>query len=424
MKKSFKVAYVGLTHLGLNYLAASSEKGFEIVGVDINQNKIDKLNQFKVDYNEPNLQRVILKNKKNIIFSSNLKNIKNCQVVFISQDVSTDKKGKGDFNSLKKLIKNTSKFLNKKAIMVILSQVQPGFTRMINFDHNRLHYQVETLILGNALERALKPERFIIGCNSSESKINYLLLRYLYKFNCPIIKMNYESAELAKISINLLLSSSINVSNILAEVCEKINANWNEIVPALQSDKRIGKHAYLRAGLGISGGNLERDISSIIRISKKYKIQSKFFQSILSYSKKRKNWVWEKLAELGIKKKNNLRIAILGLTYKENTDSTKNSPAVELINKLIKKHHVIAYDPVAQSNIKSKNFKRTSSPMKAINKADIVILMTPWSEFKFINIRKLATLMRGKIIIDPFNILNYKKVINSHKSHYSLGRSN
>ena len=105
MKKNFKVAYVGLTHLGLNYLAASSEKGFEIVGVDINQNKIDKLNQFKVDYNEPNLQRVILKNKKNIIFSSNLKNIKNCQVVFISQDVSTDKKGKGDFNSLKKLIK-------------------------------------------------------------------------------------------------------------------------------------------------------------------------------------------------------------------------------------------------------------------------------------------------------------------------------
>ena len=130
------------------------------------------------------------------------------------------------------------------------------------------------------------------------------------------------------------------------------------------------------------------------------------------------------MTELGIKKKNNLRIAILGLTYKENTDSTKNSPAVELINKLIKKHHVIAYDPAAQSNIKSKNFKRTSSPMKAINKADIVILMTPWSEFKFINIRKLATLMRGKIIIDPFNILNYKKVLNSHKSHYSLGRSN
>ena len=95
--KSFKVAYVGLTHLGLNYLAASSEKGFEIVGVDINQNKIDKLNQFKVDYNEPNLQRVILKNKKNIIFSSNLKNIKNCQVVYISKDVSTDKKGKVDF---------------------------------------------------------------------------------------------------------------------------------------------------------------------------------------------------------------------------------------------------------------------------------------------------------------------------------------
>lgn len=421
MKKNLKVAYVGLTHLGLNYLAASSEKGFKIVGVDFDQNKIDRLNKFEIEYKEPNLKKIIFKNKKNITFSSSLNNIKDCQIVFISQDVFTDKAGKSHLNSLKKLIKDSSKFLNKKAIMIILSQVNPGFTRKINFDKNRLYYQVETLIFGNALERALKPERLIIGCKASDSKVNNFFLKYLSKFRCPIIKMNYESAELTKISINLLLSSSINVSNILSEVCEKIGANWNKIVPALQLDKRIGKHAYLKTGLGISGGNLERDIKTIIEINKKYKIKYDFFKSILSYSKERKDWVWQKLTKLGFIRKKGLRIGVLGLTYKENTNSIKNSPSLELIFKLIKKHFVAAYDPAAPNNIKLKNFSRAVTPMQAINKADVVILMTPWPEFKFINLKKLTSLMRGKIIIDPFNILNYKKISNFNKTHYSLG---
>ena len=219
MKKNISIGFVGLTHLGLNYLAASSEKNFKVVGLDLNQNRINKLKKFDIEYNEPNLQKIISKNKKTILFTSNLNNLKNCNIIFISQDVDTDEKGKGNFDNLKKLIKKVSKFLNKKSIMIILSQVQPGFTRMINFDNSRLYYQVETLILGNAIERALKPERIIIGCKNSESKINKLFLYYLSKFDCPIIKMKYESAELAKISINILLASSITATNMLAKVC-------------------------------------------------------------------------------------------------------------------------------------------------------------------------------------------------------------
>ena len=268
MKKNFNIGFVGLTHLGLNYLAASSEKGFNVIGIDVNQDKINKLKTFKIEYDEPNLKTTIFRNKKKILFSSNLNHLISCHIVFISQDVATDNKGRSDFNTLKKLIKKTSKFLNKKSILVILSQVQPGFTRMINFDHTRLYYQVETLIFGNALERALKPERIVIGCKNSESKINQFFLNFLNSFNCPIIKMKYESAELAKISINILLASSITATNMLAQVCEKISADWYEIIPALRLDKRIGKQAYLKPGLGISGGNIERDIYSIQKILK------------------------------------------------------------------------------------------------------------------------------------------------------------
>ena len=270
MKKNLKVGFVGLTHLGLTYLAASSEKGFKVIGIDFNQNKINQLKKFDIEYKEPDLQKTIFQNKRNILFSSNLKNLMDCNIVFISQDISTNDKGKGDFKSLKKLINSTFKFLNKKSVLVILSQVQPGFTRLINFDHTRLYYQVETLIFGNALERALTPERIIIGCESSESKINRLLLNYLDNYKCPIIRMKYESAELTKISINLLLASSITTTNMLAQACEKVSADWYEIIPALQLDQRIGRKAYIRPGLGISGGNVERDIGSIEKMKEDF----------------------------------------------------------------------------------------------------------------------------------------------------------
>ena len=199
---NLKVGFVGLTHLGLNYLAASAEMGLNVVGLDFDKKKINKLKDSIVEYNEPNLEKVISKNQKNIFFTSKLINLKKCNLVFISQDVKTNNIGDSHYYSLKKLIQKTSKVLNKKVALVILSQVQPGFTRNIKFDKKRLYYQVETLIFGQALKRALRPERIIVGCKNQKVKINSFFLKYLIKFSFPIVKMKYESAEFAKISIS------------------------------------------------------------------------------------------------------------------------------------------------------------------------------------------------------------------------------
>ena len=124
------------------------------------------------------------------------------------------------------------------------------------------------MFFGDAIQRALKPERIIIGAEDDHFPDNKFK-KYLSQYNCPIINMNYESAELAKIAINICLVSSISVANTLSEVCEKINANWFNVTKALKLDKRIGRHAYLSPGLGIAGGNLERDLSTITNIGKK-----------------------------------------------------------------------------------------------------------------------------------------------------------
>ena len=186
-----------------------------------------------------------------------------CDLVFISQDVKTDSKGNSDHQSLRKLINRAIKNMNKKSILIVLSQMKPGFIRSIKINHKNLYHQVETLIFGKAINRALNPERIIIGCENKLRKIDKTYLYYLKKFNCPIIKMSYESAEIAKISINLLLASSITTTNMLSEVCEKFSADWNEILPALRLDKRIGRFSYIKPGLGISGGNIERYCNNV-----------------------------------------------------------------------------------------------------------------------------------------------------------------
>ena len=381
MRTNLKVGFVGLTHLGLTYLAASSEKGFKVKGIDLNQNKINKLKKFDIEYKEPNLKKTIFQNKKNIFFSSHLNNLMDCNIVFISQDIPTNDKGKGDFKNLKRLINSASKFLNKKSVLVILSQVQPGFTRLINFDHSRLYYQVETLIFGNALERALKPERIIIGCDSSESKINRFLLNYLDNYKCPIIKMKYESAELTKISINLLLASSITTTNMLAQACEKVSADWHEIIPALKLDKRIGKNAYIKPGLGISGGNIERDIYSIGEILKKENKTLSIIKAFQKNSLYMKSWVYRVLKkEKILSKKHKFNIGILGLSYKEKTNSIKNSPAIHLLKK-IRNTKVKVYDPAVILK-KIKNCQQADNIRSLVNNSNVIILMTPWVEFR------------------------------------------
>src|SRR5208282_3885562 len=133
-------------------------------------------------------------------------------------------------------------------------QVPPGFTRGVaRVPHERLIYQVETLIFGRAVERALHPERFIVGCADPARPLPPAFAAFLASFGCPILPMRYESAELCKISINFFLVASISAANSLAELSEHIGAEWSEIMPALRLDKRIGPHAYIAPGLGIAG---------------------------------------------------------------------------------------------------------------------------------------------------------------------------
>ena len=178
----------------------------------------------------------------------------------------------GDYSKIKKYINILHKNINKKIPFIIQSQLKPGFCDNLKIRNREIYYQVETQIFGKAFQRAYSPDRIIVGCKNSQNKMNRFYSNYLSKFNSPVIKMNYYSAELSKIAINIYLSSSVTVANILARISERIGPNYKDIEIALRSDSRIGSKSYLTAGLGTSGGNLERDLTSLNNILKKIKL--------------------------------------------------------------------------------------------------------------------------------------------------------
>ncbi len=199
--------------------------------------------------------------------------------------------GVSDLSGIRKLIDQVAGALGPEAVLVVLCQVPPGFTRALtSVPHDRLYYQVETLVFGRAVERATEPERYIVGCADPAKPIDPRLRAVLEAFGCPILPMRYESAELAKISINMCLVASISVANTLAELCEAINADWSEIVPSLRLDRRIGQYSYLVPGLGIAGGNLERDLATVIRLADQHGTDAGVVRAWQANSRRRRDW--------------------------------------------------------------------------------------------------------------------------------------
>ena len=169
--------------------------------------------------------------------------------------------------------------------------------------------------------------------NSQSKSINKNYLKYLKVYKAPILIMDYKRSEITKISINMFLISSLSMTNYLSKICELSGSNWHNISKALKMDKRIGKYAYLEPGLGLSGGNLERDLRTLSTYSKIFGINDNLLKAFNNISKNNKTWVEKILIKIINNKKKKLSISLLGLSYKENTNSIKNAPSIELIKK-------------------------------------------------------------------------------------------
>jgi len=404
----FSVGLVGMSHLGLVTSTAISYKGIKTVCYDPDEHKIELIKEGKLEISEPDIEATIERNGPWQKFTSNISELADCKIIYLSQDVKTLPDNTSDLSDIRRLFAAIKAICSKDAIIVILCQVPPGFTRSLDFPEEKLFYQVETLVFGRALARAICPERIILGAHNTTHTLKEHYTTLLQEFGCPILKMNYESAELCKISINMFLVASVTTANMLADIAEKIGANWSDIVPALQLDHRIGEHAYIKPGLGISGGNLERDMMTTLALAKNNNTEKTPVEAYISSSARRRNWVYALLQDKLFSRYDNPIVAIWGVAYKVDTNSTKNSPAIALLEKIADKY-IKWHDPLV-TELPIPCGKRYGSPVAALLGADVLIIMTPWPEYSEIEPAIINRALAGKIILDPFGILPTDKL--------------
>jgi UDPglucose 6-dehydrogenase len=410
-----------MTHLGLVSAAGVAERGFDVVCYDGDTKLIERLRRTELPVSEPDLDDLVRTNGPRQRFTSDIAGLAECDVVYIAPDIPTDDTGRSDTTGIVALIARVNDVLAPHAVLVVLSQVEPGFTRRLTAPPpERRFYQVETLVFGRAVERATKPERYIVGCSDPGRPLPEALRAVLEAFSCPILPMRYESAELAKISINFCLVASVSVANTLAEVCEAIGADWTEIVPALKLDRRIGQYSYLTPGLGISGGNLERDLRTVLEIGGAHRTDVGLVQAWLHNSAYRKDWTFRTLRDAVLTQMADPVIAVLGLAYKENTHSTKNSPSLRLLSQL-QSHRVRVHDPVVPATVVS-FAQGCAHPLDCLDDADAVVVATPWPEYRSLSLPEIAPRMRGRVIVDPYRMLDGDQACALGFSYYTLGR--
>lgn len=406
-----KISFLGMSHLGIVSSVVAASKGLEVVCFDEDKIVINNLKNDLFPIEEKNLKKTFSTCKNNIKFTNEIKDLKSSDIFFISKDVLTDEENNSDFTDVLRIFEILYNINTSESAVVLHSQVPPGFCKKISKNFRHFYYQVETLIFGEAIERASNPERLIVG--SLKEDINNFFPKYrnyLNLYNCKIFTMNLESAELTKLSINLFLISSITYANIMDKISSEINAEWSSIIPALKSDKRIGQYSYINPGLGLSGGNLERDIINISKITKNMKLENNFFKMLIDINENKKKWPVKRIKWFIENFNYPKKIAILGLSYKPGTNSYKNSPTLTLLEELKISNNYIIYDPNDITDYRVNELSLSNDLNFVLKDADIICIMSPLSEFEDLQIKYLHFINSARMIIDPFKILEKTKI--------------
>ena len=423
-----RVGFAGLSHLGLVYGLATAAKGMKICGFDPDSKLVAALRRRECPVNEPGLEKLWSKVRTRVSWHDRPQSLADCGLVFLSLDVATDARDRSDTRPLGKLIRSTLPCLRAGTVVVLLSQVDPGFTRkkllpVAEKAGLRVFYQVETLVFGRAVERALHPERFMVGAVDPSAPLPEPLGRWHAAFGCPVLVMGLESAELCKIAINFFLVSSVCTTNTLAEVAALAGADWGEIAPALRLDARIGPKAYLQPGLGVGGGNLLRDLQTLRRLARGGQADLSLVDGWLRCSGHHRDWAtrtYQKILRGAGISPGRAKVGVWGLAYKNDTASVKNSPSLRFLEKAPAAEKLV-YDPVARLPNKIPGVRQVGEQEKACWQADVLAILTPWPQFRIYDPEKTLSKMKGRWILDPYRLLDGGALRSAGYHYQTLG---
>ena len=410
-----KITAVGTGYVGLVTASVFARLGNSVWGLDVDKKKIAGLKSGKVPFFEPDLQDLVKENlKKNRLhFTSDYKKaIGQSDVVFIC--VGTPPKANGDYDLqyIFESAKQIAKSLKKYTVVVIKSTVPPSTgekVRQIIKKETKVSFDIascpEFLREGSAVKDSLNPSRIVIGTESKQAQ--EILLKLHKPIKAPLVLCDIVSAQLIKYAANAFLATKISYINSIAFLCDKIGADIKKVSRGLGLDPRIGK-TFLNAGLGYGGSCFAKDTSALISFSKRKNYNFQFLKQVDRINKLQVDYFVKKTERLlgGLAK--GKTIALLGLSFKPNTDDMREARSIPIIEKLQKKGAKIkATDPVAIENTKKilQNVDYFKDPYKALQKADALLLITEWEEYRKLDFSKIKKIMKGSVVVDGRNFL-------------------
>jgi UDPglucose 6-dehydrogenase len=427
---------IGTGYVGLVSGVCFSDLGNEVICVDKNIKKVENLKKGIIPIYEPGLEELVSKNYKNkrLKFSTNLKeSVSKSDIIFICVGTPTKKNNNGaDLSQIYNVAKEISSSISKFKIIITKSTVPvttgDEIQKIINKKKSNNFFSIvsnpEFLREGEAIRDFIYPDRIIIGTNDKKAnKILKNLYSPLISKGAKYINTSRRAAELIKYASNAFLATKITFINEIANLCEKINVNIEDISIGMGLDKRIGSR-FLRAGPAYGGSCFPKDTKAITTTADKFKISLSVIKSVIKSNESRNLLLLKRVYGMFKGNLKNKKICFLGVTFKANTDDMRDSPCLSMIPSLVKKGAKINYyDPTGKKN-EFKNMKNVffSNDIKlAIKNADIVIIHTEWNDFKFINFKK-EVINKKFILFDMRNIYSPSKMKTLKIKYFGIGR--
>ncbi|HEX8288934.1 MAG TPA: UDP-glucose/GDP-mannose dehydrogenase family protein [Pyrinomonadaceae bacterium] len=412
------IAVIGTGYVGLVTGACFAEFGVDVTCVDVDESKIARLKEGIIPIYEPGLDQIVERNSKagRLHFTTDLKQaVENALVIFLAVGTPPNEDGTPNMSFVEKAVLDIARFMNGYKVIVTKSTVPVGtgewVRKLIHENQTAKHNfgvcsNPEFLREGAAISDFMRPDRVVIGSRDAEAiAIMRDLYRPLFLIETPFVITSLEAAELTKYAANAFLATKISFINEIANLCDKIGCDVHDVARGMGMDKRIGSK-FLHPGPGFGGSCFPKDTRALATVAKQYGSESRIVDTVIEVNDNQRRIMIPKIEQL-VGDFAGKTIAVLGLSFKPETDDMRESPALEIINEIVARGaKVKAFDPVAMEEARKSlpDIEYSKDEYEAISGADALVFVTEWNQFRALDLEKVKSLLKSPKIADLRNI--------------------
>lgn len=437
-----KVVVVGTGYVGLVSGTCFAETGVDVVCVDVDERKINMLNQGRIPIYEPGLEDIYKRNveKGRLSFITSLKDsLVDAEAVFIAVGTPPDEDGSADLKYVLGVAREIGRHMDHYMVVITKSTVPVGTSMKVKAAileelkarNVEMPFDVasnpEFLKEGSAVDDFLKPDRIVVGVETLEAEKTIKRLYKPFLLNGhPILFMDIASSEMTKYAANSMLATKISFMNDIAILCELVGADVSMVRKGIGSDARIG-NKFIYPGTGYGGSCFPKDVQALVRTGEEYGHSLEILKAVESVNYRQKSILVKKIRQHFGDKLTGMKFGMWGLSFKPKTDDMREAPSLVIIDLLLEAGaSVTAYDPVAMDEAKrilGDRIAYAKDEYEACIDADALIVVTEWPEFRMPNFRVLDKLLKNKVVFDGRNIYEPEEMKDLNYSYYSIGRN-